>query len=743
MYCSNGYQNPFLSTIVEGKAEENSMSGEIQVTPSQPYSLEDCISKSINPFTDGASLQEKIVCLLKNSFSSDSQIDSINIEFELPEPAEINSTYIKIRVTNFQTPLYLSLISAWKIIKIASAALCADASIDRRTLNLSSTQIEGEGSEVVRAFKDLKELWGEKTIDTFHSAYLSKNLILFESGSNTDLYQKLPNNTYMLVIVHTSKDQTFNQEIVGCTDKEIQTKILFRKKPFEFNCSGTIYLVGTISTENLEPEFFNIFGNLKEEITKTPLRNFAKLSEQDLYATIGALIPYTIDAIGNSKKEKRQFKAFGRPGAHSSLVELPRIWQIDSPSPSTSHRTLLRISIDGSTHTQKRARTVSSGESGSFQLGAEFAQYILNPEKITAETLSNAIVPPTSRYLTKCLLTGEIELLHPCGVQKGWSSAKNYHRLLLGTIMCIPKNPGVTLGEFTRQKKWDYNVILQIMSQLSNNLSLIQQRGFVHRDIKPDNIIIHEPIMYTVEKGDTWDKIHAKLKSKNAPFVPLKKLMSMNYNSPLRAGLSVMLKAPDVQIIDFGVSLFSSGENTSKDELWDTTTVGTPKYMSPNKFCSNNGDSKLIQYEPDTYSLCIVFYELLTGHQFHEPNLQSIIKKNNALNLSGFEISKKDQKLPDYIKMFLLKSFQNPRNHPILMQELVKNYRRDIKTQNSSRKLDIKINRPKVSIEQFASRTLGATIGKVAITSLVFFTLRQGFRNRQYHIPRWQRDHFV
>lgn len=103
---------------------------------------------------------------------------------------------------------------------------------------------------------------------------------------------------------------------------------------------------------------------------------------------------------------------------------------------------------------------------------------------------------------------------------------------------------------------------IKISIQICNGLAFAHERGFVHRDLKPGNIMIAQD-----ESGQ-----------------------------------------PLVKILDFGLAKLV--EETDTTRLTKTGDVlGTPAYMSPEQ-CKGQG----LDHRSDLYSLGCVIYELVTGH---------------------------------------------------------------------------------------------------------------------------------
>ncbi len=105
---------------------------------------------------------------------------------------------------------------------------------------------------------------------------------------------------------------------------------------------------------------------------------------------------------------------------------------------------------------------------------------------------------------------------------------------------------------------------VQVLLPICDVLAAAHAAGIVHRDIKPDNIFLHQ-----TEEGEV------------------------------------------VKVVDFGIAKLIDDEDLSEDIVQATETggiVGTPIYMAPERLNHRPYDGR-----SDVYSLGIVFYQMLTG----------------------------------------------------------------------------------------------------------------------------------
>ena len=121
---------------------------------------------------------------------------------------------------------------------------------------------------------------------------------------------------------------------------------------------------------------------------------------------------------------------------------------------------------------------------------------------------------------------------------------------------------GRTLGELLRSEgAFSVERTANILRQAGGALDVAHEVGVVHRDIKPDNIIIAE------YDGSDW-----------------------------------------VEVVDFGVAKIQEDVNRRINLTGANIIVGTPRYMSPEQ-C----EEKPVDARSDIYSLAIVIYEMLSG----------------------------------------------------------------------------------------------------------------------------------
>ncbi len=131
---------------------------------------------------------------------------------------------------------------------------------------------------------------------------------------------------------------------------------------------------------------------------------------------------------------------------------------------------------------------------------------------------------------------------------------------------------GASLREATKQGPLSFPTVIEIISQVCAALDEAHRRHIIHRDIKPDNIIIDSTL------------------------------------SGLR-----------VKVLDFGIAKLR--DETASHITQTGSVMGTPHYMSPEQCLGEELDSRA-----DVYSVGIVLYEMLCGRvPFNSPISTAVV----------------------------------------------------------------------------------------------------------------------
>ncbi|MGE3109002.1 MAG: serine/threonine-protein kinase [Phycisphaerales bacterium] len=134
------------------------------------------------------------------------------------------------------------------------------------------------------------------------------------------------------------------------------------------------------------------------------------------------------------------------------------------------------------------------------------------------------------------------------------------------TFVAMEYVEGLPITEYCRTHRLDIDQRLELLAMVCDAVHAAHQRGVIHRDLKPGNIIVAAP----AQDG---------------------------------AG-------PRPKVIDFGIAKAVSEEAASLRAVTrEGQIVGTPAYMSPEQV----GSPESVDTRSDVHSLGVLLYELLTG----------------------------------------------------------------------------------------------------------------------------------
>jgi WD40 repeat protein/tRNA A-37 threonylcarbamoyl transferase component Bud32 len=130
---------------------------------------------------------------------------------------------------------------------------------------------------------------------------------------------------------------------------------------------------------------------------------------------------------------------------------------------------------------------------------------------------------------------------------------------------------GVSLQELIQARSYSFDEVCNLVAAIAEGLDYAHQRGLVHRDVKPANIIVVSP--------------------------------PPEERQPRAAGTSGLGRPV---IVDLGLALRDSPETTM---TIDGQVIGTPAYMSPEQI----RHAHRVDGRSDVYSLGVILYEMICG----------------------------------------------------------------------------------------------------------------------------------
>jgi serine/threonine protein kinase len=155
--------------------------------------------------------------------------------------------------------------------------------------------------------------------------------------------------------------------------------------------------------------------------------------------------------------------------------------------------------------------------------------------------------------------------------------------------------------------------VIEITKQICAGLAAAHKLGIVHRDIKPDNIMLAE------EDGKEV-----------------------------------------VKLLDFGIARLSETDS-SLGKTRAGVIMGTPTYMSPEQAMGKTADN--IDARSDIYSVGMVIHQMLTGHvAFKAPTPMEIMRKHISEVPLPLKHWRDDLQIPDAVERVVLKALEKNRD---------------------------------------------------------------------------------
>jgi tetratricopeptide (TPR) repeat protein/tRNA A-37 threonylcarbamoyl transferase component Bud32 len=181
---------------------------------------------------------------------------------------------------------------------------------------------------------------------------------------------------------------------------------------------------------------------------------------------------------------------------------------------------------------------------------------------------------------------------------------------------------GVTLRNWLRLERRTPEAILAVFDAAGRGLAAAHAQGLIHRDFKPDNVMIrHDGRVLVMDFG-------------------LARGEAGEAGTPVAEPLDREL--PDVT--ELGSTLSSSRNQLSVDLTRTGALLGTPAYMAPEQFRGLETDAKT-----DQFAFCVTAWEALTGARpFAGTNVAAL-----ALSVTTGSIAAPSPGLPSWIRKHL------------------------------------------------------------------------------------------
>ncbi len=191
---------------------------------------------------------------------------------------------------------------------------------------------------------------------------------------------------------------------------------------------------------------------------------------------------------------------------------------------------------------------------------------------------------------------------------------------------------GTTLGEWLNQERTT-DEILQVFAEAGQGLAAAHAAGIVHRDFKPDNVMIGRDGRARVMDFGVARDVGQPISDPGPVLVPTRSAVALDQTLPDQSSRGLAAMAVSSPLTQEGA------------------LMGTPRYMSPEQFRGQASDAR-----SDQFSYCIALYEAICGRPpFAGDNLGELAMQVFLGQVRSFPPEKK---VPTWLRRALLRGLK-------------------------------------------------------------------------------------
>ena len=242
------------------------------------------------------------------------------------------------------------------------------------------------------------------------------------------------------------------------------------------------------------------------------------------------------------------------------------------------------------------------------------------------------------RLQQEAILTGSLQ--HP-----GVPPVYDHGILANGTpFFCMKLVDGKTLEEILESGRAESAFLISVFEQLAQTLAYAHARHVIHRDIKPQNVMVGE-------FGEVQLMDWGMAKSLDLPEGESQTATTGLTGYQLESAIETAVNSVDSSLRTFGL--------TTKDG----DIIGTPAYMSPEQA---RGDRNSIDQRSDVFSLGALLFEILTGQRIYgEKSAQEVLAKAARGELHEIDSHLQNDKIDDELRQLCCHCLQvNAQDRP-------------------------------------------------------------------------------
>ena len=197
-------------------------------------------------------------------------------------------------------------------------------------------------------------------------------------------------------------------------------------------------------------------------------------------------------------------------------------------------------------------------------------------------------------------------------------------------FLAIEYLPGGTLRDWLAAEKRPWREIVRMFIEVGNGLAAAHAEGLIHRDFKPDNVLL--------------DKA-GKPKVVDFGLVRLTAALDVSTTGSIDASATGSLDDPDLPVAETAIP---SASPIGPAALTRTGALaGTPAYMAPEQFLG-----KPVHSLTDQFAFCVALYEALYGTRPFSG--ETVFSLADAVTSGSVQPPPKDSAVPAWLRRLLL-----------------------------------------------------------------------------------------